>query len=469
MSYLEKNKKINRREFLRVSALGATGALLAACGGAATPAPEIIEKEVVVTKEVEKIVEVTSAAPAAAGVTVLSFGHHWEAAFQPVQEGWDNQFMEQHPEIVIKRTYNSWADHNTIVPTWAAAGTLPDIIYVHGSRSFPWAHEGIIVSVQEYIDSDKEFNIEGIWEEALRLYRYEGKQVSIPYDHGPLLMGYNKDIFDAAGQPYPAEDWTMEDFFETAKALTNKDNQLWGFGDRLPLLGPGEGGATLRPWGAALMNEDQTALTLDTPEAKEAIQWWADLIFEHGVALSLEESAGITTILEGGGGPFRSGVVAMDLVASWDTPSLAAFSTFNWDIAPWPAGPKGQGTGSFGSGFSITGDSKNPDAGWAYLREYLSTEGMIALWGSTGRGSPARKDAYDSWLQSEIAPEHGQYYLEALENYAKTDPPYATLAAAEILDIVGRETGLIKSGDKTVDEAVATIMEEGTAAIAKVS
>src|SRR5688500_842244 len=138
MSYLEKNKKINRREFLRVSALGATGVLLAACGGAATPAPEIIEKEVVVTKEVEKIVEVTSAAPAAAGVTVLSFGHHWEAAFQPVQEAWDNKFMEGHPEIVIKRTYNSWADHNTIVPTWAAAHTLPDIIYVHGSRSFPW-------------------------------------------------------------------------------------------------------------------------------------------------------------------------------------------------------------------------------------------------------------------------------------------------------------------------------------------
>src|SRR5688572_21661825 len=100
----EKTKSFSRRDFLRMSALSATGALLAACGAAATP--QIVEKEVVVTKEVEKIVEVTSAAPAQE-TTVLTFGHHWEAAFRAHQEDWDNQFMDKHPEIVIKRVYNT--------------------------------------------------------------------------------------------------------------------------------------------------------------------------------------------------------------------------------------------------------------------------------------------------------------------------------------------------------------------------
>lgn len=466
MSYLEKNKRINRREFLRVSALGATGALLAACGAGAIP--QVIEKEVVVTKEVEKIVEVTSV-PSGAQVTVLSFGHHWEAAFQPTQEGWDNKFMEQHPEIVLKRTYNSWADHNNIVPTWAAAHTLPDIIYVHGSRAFPWAHEGITISVQDYIDSDQEFDVKGIWEEALRLYRYEGKQHDIPYDHGPLLLGYNKDIFDAAGQPYPDENWTMEDLLKAATALADVENQRWGWGNVTPFLIPGHCGATLRPWGADLMNEDQTKLTLDTPEAKEAIQWWADMIHKHKVALNMEEAAGVAPVEFAGAAPFRAGVAAMDLVASWDTPSLFAQATFKWDVAPWPSGPKGKGTGSFGSGFGITSDSKNPDAGWAYLREYLSTQGMVDMWGSTGRGSPARKEAYDSWLQSGAAPEHGEYFLDALENYAITDPPFATLAAAEIIDIMVRECNLIKIGDKSAEDALAAMMTDGTAALAKVS
>jgi multiple sugar transport system substrate-binding protein len=158
----------------------------------------------------------------------------------------------------------------------------------------------------------------------------------------------------------------------------------------------------------------------------------------------------------------------MDMVASWDTPTLAAFSDFHWDVAPWPSGPSGQGTGAFGSGYSITSNAQNPNAAWAYLREYLSTEGMIFMWGNTGRGSPAREDALQAWLDSPVAPEHAQFYVDAMVSYAKTDPPFATLAAAEILDITGREETLIKSGDKTVDEAINTIMTEATEALAKV-
>ncbi len=460
----ESPKLINRREFLRISALGATGTLLAACGAAATP--EIIEKEVVVEKEVT--VEVTSAAPAAA-VTVLNLAQTWEAAFRAHQEEFDNQFMENHSEIVIKRTYNAWADHNEIVPVWAAAGTLPDIIYVHGSRSYPWASEGIFTSVQEYVDTDTEFDAAGILPEAMALYRYDGQQVAIPYDHGALLLGYNKDIFDAAGQSYPDENWTMEDFVGLARALTDKDNTIWGFGDKLPRLTAGEGGATLRPWGAVLMNEDQTALTLDTPEAKEAIQFWADLIHAEGIAPTLAEASGMPGAQEGGGGPFLAGAVAMDMVASWNTPSITALATFDWDVAPWPEGPAGKGTGAFGSGFGITSNSENPDAGWSYLREYLSTDGMIFVWGSTGRGSPARESALQSWLDSPVAPASAHFYVDAMVNYAKTDPPFATLAAAEINDIINRETDLIKSGDKSVDDAIAAMMSDGTDAIAKVS
>jgi multiple sugar transport system substrate-binding protein len=462
----EKHRRYSRRDFLRMSALGATGALLAGCTVAT--APQVTEKEVVDSKEVETVEEAeqsaesTTEAPAAEAV-VLNFGHHWEAAFRAHQEEFDNQFMERHPEISIKSVYNTWADHNQIVPTWAAAGTLPDIIYVHGSRAYPWAHEGITVSIQEHIDNDSEFNVAGIWEEALKLYQYEGQQHDIPYDHGPILLGYNKDIFDAAGEAYPTEEWTMDNLREVAAKLTDVDNQQWGWSGALPNLNPSVGGPTLYPWGATFMNEAQDAITLDTPEAKEAMQFWADLILQDKSAPTAAESLAFEQ------GPWISGQVAMAHVASWDTPTLATFASFNWDVAPWPSGPKGRGTGSFGSGFGITGTSQNVDAGWTYLREYLSTEGMTFLWGSTGRGSPARKDAYESWMNSEVAPEHAEYFLDALENYAKTDPPYATLAAPEILDICNREGELIRNGDKTVDEAIATIMEEGKAAMDKVS
>jgi multiple sugar transport system substrate-binding protein len=411
---------------------------------------------------VEKIVEVTAAAPGDA-VTVLTFGHHWEAAFRAHQEEFDNKFMENHPEIVLKRVYNTWADHNQVVPTWAAAGTLPDIIYVHGSRATPWAHEGILVSIQDYVDNDEEFNVAGIWEEALALYRYDGKQVCIPYDHGPIILGYNKDIFDAAGEPYPDESWTMDTLREVALKLTDVDNQQWGWSGAYPNLNPEAAGAGLGPWGAWSMNEEQTALTLDTAEAKAALQFWTDLILVDKSAPNPAESQAFES------GPWIGGRVALSQVASWTTPTLAEFASFKWDVAPWPAGPSQQATGSFGSGFGITSNSQNSDAAWAYLREYLSTEGMVFMWGDTGRGSPARKDAYDSWMGSSTAPEHAEYFLDALDKYARTGPPYKTLAAAELLDIFTRETQLIRSGDKTVDEAVATMMEDGKTALDKVA
>src|SRR5690606_5054612 len=143
-------------------------------------------------------------------------------------------------------------------------------------------------------------------------------------------------------------------------------------------------------------------------------------------------------------GPWISGRVALEDVASWETPTLAQFAPFNWDVAPWPTGPAGRTTSSFGSGFGVTRDSTNREASWEYLSEYLSKEGMEVMWGLTGRGSPARKDAYDSWMNSEVAPEHAENFLQALDEYAVTGSPYKSLAAAEFNDMTGRHETLLR-------------------------
>lgn len=431
--------RLTRRSFLQISG-GALGmAALAACAAPAA-APGAAGGE---------------AAPAEEKMT-LTFGRHWEAAFRPHQDEWDDGYKERHPNVDIEITYNTWSDHNQVVPTWAAAGTMPDIIYVHGRFAFPWNFEGILVSIQDYIDNDEEFNVGGIWEESLRLYRLEGEQYNIPYDHGPRILGYNKNIFDEASYPYPTEDWTMDDLLEAAIALTDPDKPQWGFSGEQPAFGNSATGPMIFPWGAEAFDETETKILLDTDEAHEAIQFWTDMIHVHGVSPSPAQSEAFEQ------SPWISGMCAMDDVASWETPTLAKFAPFEWDVSPWPSGPGGQSTGSFGSGYGITRDSGVPDAGWDYLREYLSVEGMQFMWGDTGRGSPAREAAYQSWIDSEIAPEHGEYFLDALANYAITDPPYRTLAGAEIQDIMTRQRDLLRNGEATVDEAIATIIDEGT-------
>jgi multiple sugar transport system substrate-binding protein len=385
----------------------------------------------------------------------IKFAVHWDAPFQPVQAAFDEAFMERHPEITVEIIYNTWADHNSIVPTWAAAGELPDIVYVHGSRATPWAAEGICGNLDAYIDATPDFDVEGIFPVALEMYQYEGSQYMIPYDHGVVLLGYNKDAFDAAGLAYPDETWTMDDLAEAARELTIPGQQ-WGFGgyyNGISLTNEG-GVAFLGPWGAASFNDTEDALLFDTPEAREALEFWYGLMAE-GVIPNAEDVAALS-----GNQSMYTGQAAMFGMPSWETPGMTDFATFAWDVAPWPEGPKGRVTGAFGSGFCVTTQAQQPDAAWLYLSEYLSTEGMEFMWGSSGRGSPAREAAYQSWLDSEYAPENAQYYLDALANYAINGRPFQSVTGPEVIDVITQNQSLLNTGEITVDEFIANVLEQ---------
>ncbi len=432
--------QMSRRRFLQMTGLtAASAAFLAACPApAGAPATD-------------------GGGGASAEATEVSMGLTWGASFQPRQGEFNDMFMERNPDISLEVIYNTWGDHNNVVPTWAAADELPDVIYVHGSRAFPWAFEGITVPVDSYVESDEAFDYAGIWEEAARLYRFQGEVHGIPYDHGPILLGYNKDLFDAADMDYPDETWTMENLKEAALMLTNVDGEVpqWGYSGNCPALTSTSAPATMGGWGGEILNDVENELLLGSAESRAAIQWWADLIHVDKSAPTPAESQAFEQ------GPWLSGQIAMENVPSWATPNLTEFASFSWDVAPWPTGPVKRETGSFGSGFSITNDSGVPDEAWRFMSEYLNVEGMSFVWGESGRGSPAREAAYGSWMGSENAPEGAQFYLEALENYAVTSRPYQTLGAAELNDLVNRTTALIKNGDITADEAVDSVLAEG--------
>ncbi len=432
-------KQLSRRAFLKLAATTSTGAVLAGYLG---PLRHIASAQ---------------------DTAELTFGRHWEAAFRPRQAEYDEMFMERHPDININITYNTWADHNNVVPAWAAAGTLPDIIYVHGSRVAPWAHEGIIIDIHDLVTPDEEFNVDGIWEEAMRLYRVNGRIRAIPYDHGPLILGYNKDMFDAAGVAYPTEDWTMEDLLATANELTNPDALQWGWSGELD-LGNGGSGFFLGAWGGATMNEEETEMILDTPESHEALNFWYSLIHEDNAGPSATEAEGF------GDNPWQNGRCGMAVVPTWETPSLRAFASFEWDVAPVPMGADGtRKTGAFGSGYGITPTSGQPEVAWRYLREYLSTEGMIFMWSLSGRGSPARPDALEVWFTSDPAPPNAHYYRDAMFDYAVTGPPFQTLVAAQVSDVLAREAELLRLGETSVENAISAIMGEGQAALDSVA
>ena len=361
-----------------------------------------------------------TAVPEPTSPVTLAVAHAWDATFMERQKQFDTLFTERHPNITITAENTPFADYLQKYTTQAAGGSLPDIMYCQ----FAWAQQLIEAELfqplDDYISAQPDFNLEDFTEPSLVSYRSNDTLYGIPYDEGPGMLYYNQDLFDAAGVPVPDETWTLDRLKEVALQLTSGEGpeKIYGIGE-LPT--PGDAGmapAYLYPFGAKYVNEpDETECLISQPEAVEAMQWWHELR-EQGAVPSPEDLQNVAWP------PFQFGRIAMTNQGTWATPPIRENSKFKWDMALWPEGPAAHSTYSAGSCYGITRDAQNADAAWIYLNEYLSTGGQSYMWGLTGRGSPARLSAWDSFLNSEFASPGAKFAEQAL----------TTIASHEILD-----------------------------------
>ncbi|GIW01595.1 sugar ABC transporter substrate-binding protein [Roseiflexus sp.] len=448
-----KRRGLSRREILQIGARfglssAAVAAVLAACGqapqqsgtGAAPTTPPATEPTPTSLYDLEEGNSgwPTNAIADPSERVEISVAHAWDAVFFERQKQFDTLFMQRHPNIVVKAENTPFGEYRQKYVAQAAGNALPDIMYCQ----FSWAQEfiknGLFRPLDDYIAKEKDFNLQDFTPQSLVSYQRDGKLWGIPYDEGPANLYYNKDIFDAAGIPYPDETWDLEKLKEVALKLTQGEgpNKIFGLGE-LPSLGDSlVAPPYLMPFGAQYLREPkEDECLINQPEAVAALEWWQELR-DKGAVPSPADLQNVAWPA------FQFGKIAMTMQGSWATPPIRAGAKFNWDIAMWPKGPKAHVTFSAGSAYMITRDSKNPDAAWIYLNEYLSTAGQSYMWGITGRGSPARLSAWPSYLNSKFAPPGAKYVEQAMRTIASHDiidqptGPQVTQAAGPIWDLV---------------------------------
>lgn len=347
----------------------------------------------------------------------LAVSHAWDATFFKRQEQFDALFMERHPNIEVTAENTPFADYLQKYTTQAAGGSLPDIMYCQ----FAWAQQFItqrlFQPLDDYIAQQPDFNLDDFVPPSLVSYRGEDGLYGIPYDEGPGMLYFNRDLFDAAELSYPDDTWTLDTVKESALKLTSGEGATKTYG--LGAL-PSPGSATLAPsylvpFGAAYVNEpDETACLLTEPAAVQAMQWW-DELRQAGAAPTPDDLRNVAWPA------FQFGNIGMFLEGTWATPPIRENAKFGWEMALWPKGPEGHATFSAGSAYTITTGAKNADAAWIYLNDYLSTAGQVYMWGLTGRGSPARLSAWPAYLDSEFAPAGAPLAQEALTSIASHD------------------------------------------------
>lgn len=356
-----------------------------------------------------------------AATTTLRVSHAWGGDFLPRQLEFDRKFMARHPDIRIEYENVGWDEYNGKYLVQAAAGTLPDVMYINGSWFTQWVKLGAFIDLEPYIRRDADFRRDDLVPALMRQYQdAQGRQRAISYGAGTIILFYNKDMFDRNGLSYPDMSWTYEgEFLRAAQKLTvySADGRLTqaGFAGISPSWQTD--GVLLRPWGGRLVNDQETEALIGQPGAIRAIEYWASLHREYRVT----------------GGNWLSGTTGMMLSGTWDfTPTIAAHR-FAWDIAHVPAGPVARSTTySSGSGYAITRDSKHPDQAWLYLKEYLSTENQAFMWGVTRRDPPSRRSAWSSFINQPGDPEHIGVVFDAIAYGAPIRPRGP--ASAKILE-----------------------------------
>ena len=167
------------------------------------------------------------------------------------------------------------------------AGTPADIVLINYRRYAAFAAKGVLEPLGLLLAASTVIQEDEFYPEATRPFYWDGQLVCIPQNLSSLVVYYNKALFDAAGVDYPTPDWSWDDFLRTAKALTRDtdgDGQIDQYG-----LGTEASIFRLAPFvwqaGGDLIDDPAapTRLTLDTPEARAATQWFVDLQVEHRV------------------------------------------------------------------------------------------------------------------------------------------------------------------------------------------
>ncbi|MFC9680259.1 ABC transporter substrate-binding protein [Streptomyces sp. NPDC056948] len=290
------------------------------------------------------------------------------------------------PQITIKLETSSFDDYFDKLGTRLGSGDAPCIVSMQALNTTGYT-QGML-PLDDLIAKNK-FDVTDFDKSVMEGLSADGKQYALPYDVGPVILTYNKDMFRNAGVPEPRVGWTLAEFESTARKLTGDGKygfvaapqDVWMFSMVLTKTGaqPTDGAGELR---------------LTTPAMTEGVQWYADLAAKKKVAPRLPAADPTFSDKE-----FLSGDVAMGTNGPWALLNLKNQARFRVGLTTIPAGPDGSRTYSSGSGFGISKSCPDPEGAFKAIT-LMTAKKQLEWLGGVGRAYPSRESAQHAWYEN---------------------------------------------------------------------
>jgi len=448
--------KVSRRDFLKLVGSAAGVAALAACAPKVVKETVVVESTKVIEKEVTRVVE--KAAEQKVKIRITGWGGPIEVKGLT---GLADAYVQQHPNLEIEWIFPAGGiGVREKVLAMIAGGDAPDALMLNTGQFEGFAARGALRALDAFVAADG-MDLSIYWPQAIEGSKYRGTLYGLPRDLSNQVIYYNKTLFDAAGVPYPKDDWNWNDFVDTAKKLTiSKDGKTeqWGYG-----LDNGLGAWICYVWAndGQILDADKKKCLLLEPKAVEGVEFYYSLDLTHHVA----PPPGALPEMGWSGGYFMNQKVAMCQLGPWWRPQLvndlAKEKQFPWDIAFIPKSPNTgkNATHLWTDQFAVFSSTPHPQECWGHIKYLTSKEGLAALVKLMGPRSvsPIKELCYtDEWKNYGGC--RGQIYLDSM---AFAFPPPTNFGNGSQLEILSaQELSLVLTGQATVKEALAKICQQ---------
>ena len=357
------------------------------------------------------------------------------------------RFNEIQKEIVINYQPVHGGTQKIIVEM--AGGTAPDVFYWCDTILPVLVEKKAAIDLMPFIREDN-FSLEQYFPPVLQALSYDSKIYGLPIYFGTSALVYNKSLFDKEKIAYPGEDWTWQDFLEAAKKLTKRQKgRTLQFGALMPHYH-----LVIMSFGGDFFNRDFSRCILDSPEAKQALQFLLDLQNKYKVVPSQAESGGVAGGFKTGLEMFMTGRVAMFVTGSAMLGTLDGIKSFKWDVAPIPRRKGRKRISGFATGIlCISNQCKHPKEAWKFVKFACGEEGTSII-GKARNCIPAVKKAAYS-VFSIPPPEHIRVFVDTI-NYG-TPVGKITWADEFVSLVVQPEMDLLFLNKQTIEETIAKI------------
>jgi ABC-type sugar transport system permease subunit/ABC-type glycerol-3-phosphate transport system substrate-binding protein len=284
----------------------------------------------------------------------------------PLEEETIAQFRKLYPHIEISYEPNPGRQYEEKILTALAANEPPDVFLLDSKLIPTFTNKKILLDLSGYVG---ELAIDtSQWFPAVLDIARRGKAVyAFPKGFTPLVIYFNKTLFDEANVDYPVKEWSWNDYLAIARKLTrdrNRDGVIDQYGSAftnyyyfwIPWVWSA-GGDVIRPDGS------KASGCLDSPETEAALQFLIDLPVTHRVAPAVgswaqAEKTGTNSQL------FAAGKIAMIADGHWRMPKYLEYieaGTLDIGVVGFPRHPGGKKVNvMYESGWCVPVSSKHP-------------------------------------------------------------------------------------------------------------